>query len=46
MSQSIKQLYGIKLEASDGEIGHVKSFNFDDQSWAIHQLVVVIGALP
>ena len=34
MLRSIKQLYGNKLEASDGEIGHVKDFYFDDHTWA------------
>jgi sporulation protein YlmC with PRC-barrel domain len=41
--QSIKQLYGNKLGASDGEIGHVKDFYFDDQSWAVRYLVVDTG---
>src|SRR6188768_4056565 len=35
MLRSIKQLYGNKLGASDGDIGQVKDFYFDDQSWAI-----------
>jgi sporulation protein YlmC with PRC-barrel domain len=43
MSRSIKQLYGKKLEASDGEIGHVKSFYFDDQSWAVRYVVAETG---
>jgi sporulation protein YlmC with PRC-barrel domain len=43
MVQSIKQLYGNKLGASDGEIGHVKDFYFDDQSWAVRYLVVDTG---
>lgn len=42
--RSIKQLYGDKLAASDGEIGHVKDFYFDDQSWAIRYLVVDTGS--
>jgi len=44
MLQSIKQLYGHKLKASDGEIGHVKDFDFDDQNWAIRYLVVDTGS--
>ena len=44
MLQSIKQLYGVKLSASDGEIGHVKDFYFDDQNWAIRYLVVDTGS--
>jgi len=43
MLRSINQLYGNQLGASDGEIGHVKDFYFDDQSWAIRYLVVDTG---
>jgi sporulation protein YlmC with PRC-barrel domain len=44
MLQSIKQLYGNKLGASDGEIGHVKDFYFDDQSWAVRYVIVETGS--
>ena len=44
MLRSIKQLYGDKLGASDGEIGHVKDFYFDDQNWAIRYLVANTGS--
>jgi hypothetical protein len=43
MLRSIKQLYGDKLGASDGEIGHVKDFYFDDQSWVVRYLVADTG---
>jgi hypothetical protein len=43
MLQSIKQLYGDKLGASDGDIGHVKDFYFDDKHWAIHYVVADTG---
>lgn len=43
MLRSIKQLYGDKLGASDGDIGHVKDFYFDDQNWAIRYLVADTG---
>ena len=43
MLQSIKQLYGKKLGASDGEIGHVKDFYFDDQNWAVRYVVADTG---
>jgi hypothetical protein len=43
MLQSIKQLYGNKLGASDGDIGHVKDFYFNDQNWAIRYLVADTG---
>src|ERR1017187_7037960 len=44
MLQSIKQLYGDKRGASDGEIGQVKDFYFDDQNWAVRYLVADTGS--
>jgi hypothetical protein len=44
MLRSIKQLYGDKLGASDGEIGHVKDFYFDDQNYAVRYLVADTGS--
>lgn len=43
MLQNIKQLYGKKLGASDGDIGHVKDFYFDDKTWAVRYLVADTG---
>ena len=43
MFQNLKHLYGKKLGASDGEIGHVLDFYFDDQTWAIRYLAVDTG---
>ena len=43
MLRSIKQLYGDKLGAADGEIGHVKDFYFDDQNWAVRYVVADTG---
>ena len=43
MLQSIKRLYGNKLIASDGEIGHVKDFYFDDRNWVVRYLVADTG---
>ena len=43
MLRSIKQIYGDKLGASDGEIGQVKDFYFDDQNWAIRGLFADTG---
>jgi hypothetical protein len=40
MLQNIQQLYGKKLGATDGDIGHVKDFYFDDKTWAIRYMVV------
>ena len=44
MLQDIKQLYGKKLGATDGDIGHVKDFYFDDNTWAIRYLVADTGS--
>jgi len=44
MLKSIRQLYGKKLGASDGEIGHVKDFYFDDQNWAVRYVVADTGS--
>jgi sporulation protein YlmC with PRC-barrel domain len=43
MLQSIKQLSGKKLGASDGDIGHVKDFYFDDQTWAVRYVIADTG---
>ena len=43
MLRSIKQMYGDELRATDGEIGHIKDFYFDDQNWAVRYLVVDTG---
>jgi sporulation protein YlmC with PRC-barrel domain len=44
MLRSVKQLYGEKLGASDGEIGHVKDFYFDNQNWAVRYVVADTGS--
>ena len=44
MFTNIKQLYGKKLGASDGDIGHVKDFYFDDKTWLIRYLVADTGS--
>lgn len=44
MLRSLKHLYGDTLCASDGEIGQVKDFYFDDQSWAVRYLIVDTGS--
>ena len=41
--RSIKQLYGIKLRARDGEIGHVSDLYFDDQQWTDRYVVADTG---
>jgi len=44
MLQTIKSYYGKKLQASDGEIGHVLDFYFDDQTWAVRYVVADTGS--
>ncbi len=44
MLRSIKQLCGDPLGASDGEIGRVRDFYFDDRNWAVRYLVADTGA--
>ena len=44
MLRSIKQLYGDGLRASNGEIGHIKDFYFDDKHWVIRYVVADTGA--
>jgi hypothetical protein len=34
-----KDLIGSKLAASDGDLGHVKDFYFDDKTWVVRYLV-------
>ncbi len=43
MKQELEHLYGLKLSATDSEIGKVKDFYFDDQTWMIRYLVADTG---
>jgi uncharacterized protein YrrD len=43
MLHSVQQRYGEKLRASDGEIGHVRDFYFDDKNWTVRYLVADTG---
>ncbi|MDQ6632608.1 MAG: PRC-barrel domain-containing protein [Verrucomicrobiota bacterium] len=43
MLRSINKLKGYRLDASDGEIGHVKEFYFDDHSWKVRYLIADTG---
>jgi len=44
MLRSMKDLENYAIGASDGPIGHVKDFYFDDDSWVIRYLVVDTGS--
>ncbi|MEO6000229.1 MAG: PRC-barrel domain-containing protein [Chitinophagaceae bacterium] len=43
MKRTIKNLMGFTMGATDGEIGKVKDFYFDDVTWTIRYLVVETG---
>jgi len=40
MLRSIKDMEGATIGATDGVIGRVKDFYFDDEAWVIRYLVV------
>ena len=44
MLRSMKDLENYAIGATDGEIGHVKDFYFDDDAWVIRYLVVETGS--
>ena len=44
MLRSTKDLENFNINATDGQIGHVKDFYFDDDSWVIRYLVVDAGS--
>ena len=43
MLQNTEKLTGCKLAASDGDIGHIKDFYFDDRSWDLRYVVADTG---
>lgn len=42
--QNTEELYGSKLVALDGDIGHIKDFYFDDNIWVIRYAVADTGS--
>ncbi len=44
MLRSMKDLENYTIRATDGTIGHVKDFYFDDEAWVIRYLVVDTGS--
>lgn len=44
MLENIHPFYGKKLAATDGEIGHVKDFYFDDETWSVRYIVADTGS--
>jgi hypothetical protein len=43
MLRNLKELFGFTITATDGELGRVHDFYFDDQAWAIRYLVADTG---
>jgi sporulation protein YlmC with PRC-barrel domain len=43
MKHSVKSLIGCAMRATDGEIGKVKEFYFDDETWVVRYLIVDTG---
>ena len=43
MLHDLNALTGSLVIATDGEIGSIRNFLFDDQSWTIRYLVVDVG---
>ena len=44
MLRTMKDLQGYVIQATDGDIGHVKDVYFDDQQWVARYLVVETGS--
>ncbi len=44
MLRSLKDIDNSAIDATDGTIGHVKDFYFDDASWTIRYLIVETGS--
>jgi sporulation protein YlmC with PRC-barrel domain len=44
MVYRLRQLLGLHIKASDGEVGKIKDVYFDDHSWTARYLVVETGA--
>ena len=43
MLRNLQDLDNYKIHATDGEIGHVKDFYFDDDAWVVRYFVVETG---
>src|SRR5688572_30767505 len=43
MKRSVKSIIGFALGATDGEVGRVREFYFDDETWTIRYLIVDTG---
>ena len=43
MEYSISSMIGYAIRATDGDLGKVNEFYFDDQTWTIRYIVVETG---
>ncbi|MEP6748222.1 MAG: PRC-barrel domain-containing protein, partial [Bacteroidota bacterium] len=43
MQHIVKSLTGHQIRATDGDIGEVKEFYFDDETWAVRYLIIETG---
>ena len=43
MLREVKDMVGSTIAATDGDIGHVRDFYFDDEAWVIRYLFVETG---
>jgi hypothetical protein len=43
MLRSLKEIFGYRLDATDGEIGSVKDLYFDDRAWRVRYVVADTG---
>lgn len=41
--QSIREMSGYPIEATDGAIGHISDFFIDDENWAIRYVLIATG---
>jgi hypothetical protein len=44
MLRNVKAMVGFAIEATDGALGHVRDFYFDDEAWVIRYLVIETGS--
>lgn len=44
MQKNIDSMLGFSIMANDGELGKVRDFYFDDESWTIRYMVVQTGS--
>ena len=43
MLREVKDMIGFAIAATDGDVGHVSDFYFDDEAWVIRYLIVETG---